>query len=385
MLDYVKRLVRVDNVCIDNNVFKLHYKVTAVLLITCSLMVSTRQFFGDPIYCTVDGMPYDEAMDTYCWSHSRTTTAAFAARTSDAEYPMYLNGGGRAGRTDNGRGYSEWTFLALLVQAALFYGPWFVWKTWEAGRIRTIMFDLDSPVSTDTYRSERKKMLVEYFATNMHSHNLYAIRFFVCELMNTTNAVLQMLFINYVFGGEFTAYGPDMFWMTGMEQRSDPADAVFPRFTRCTFLARAAPGSVQSLDGVCVLPLNVINQKIYSFLWSWFMFVSLVSLLNTVYRLAIMTIPKVRLMLLTVRLTLVPRDHVVSICKKCEIGDWFVIYQLSKNLHPVIFREFLADLIEKLDADDIIAEYIMKLRTISIMKNKAAIKAREAARAIEIV
>ena len=32
-----------------------------------------------------------------------------------------------------------------------------------------------------------------------------------------------------------------------------------------------------TIDGLCILPLNIINEKIYVFLWFWFVFVALVS------------------------------------------------------------------------------------------------------------
>ena len=31
-------------------------------------------------------------------------------------------------------------------------------------------------------------------------------------------------------------------------------------------------GTIENKDGLCVLPLNIINEKIYVFLWFWFVF-----------------------------------------------------------------------------------------------------------------
>ena len=46
-----------------------------------------------------------------------------------------------------------------------------------------------------------------------------------------------------------------------------------------------------------------------------------------------------------------PRQ-VDAICKKFRLGDWFVLYQLGKNIDPLIFREFINDLYERLDSID---------------------------------
>ena len=82
----VKGLINLDKICIDNTIFRLHYKVrlslevlfhtsvftvqaTFVILVTASLLVTCRQYIGDPIDCIVEEIPRD-AMDTYCWIHS---------------------------------------------------------------------------------------------------------------------------------------------------------------------------------------------------------------------------------------------------------------------------------------------------------------------------
>jgi hypothetical protein len=39
----VKGLIKLDSVCIDNNVFRLHYKATFIILVVCSLLVTSRQ------------------------------------------------------------------------------------------------------------------------------------------------------------------------------------------------------------------------------------------------------------------------------------------------------------------------------------------------------
>ena len=61
--------LKFDSVCIDNNVFRLHYKATVVIFACASLLVTSGQYIGDPIDCIVDGVP-GGMMDTYCWIHS---------------------------------------------------------------------------------------------------------------------------------------------------------------------------------------------------------------------------------------------------------------------------------------------------------------------------
>lgn len=53
----VKGLLKLDSICIDNNIFKLHYKATVIILIAFSLLVTSRQYIGDPINCIVNEIP----------------------------------------------------------------------------------------------------------------------------------------------------------------------------------------------------------------------------------------------------------------------------------------------------------------------------------------
>jgi hypothetical protein len=53
----VRGFTNLDKVWIDNNVFRLHYKATVLIFVTASLLVTSRQYIGDPIDCIVDGVP----------------------------------------------------------------------------------------------------------------------------------------------------------------------------------------------------------------------------------------------------------------------------------------------------------------------------------------
>ena len=58
-----------DTIKIDNNVFRLHYKGTLLVMACACILVTSNSYIGDPIDCIVDGIP-GGMMDTYCWIHS---------------------------------------------------------------------------------------------------------------------------------------------------------------------------------------------------------------------------------------------------------------------------------------------------------------------------
>ena len=55
----VKGLMKLETICIDNNVFRLHYKATFIILAVCSILVTSKTYIGDPIDCIVEEIPQD--------------------------------------------------------------------------------------------------------------------------------------------------------------------------------------------------------------------------------------------------------------------------------------------------------------------------------------
>lgn len=67
-----------------------------------------------------------------------------------------------------------------------------------------------------------------------------------------------------------------------------------------------------------------------------------------IYRLLIIFVPSVRARVLNARNRMVPREIAVAVSKKVDIGDWWIIYMLGRNLDPIIFRDILAELAKSL-------------------------------------
>ena len=67
--------------------------------------------------------------------------------------------------------------------------------------------------------------------------------------------------------------GVDVLGMSEMEPESriDPMARVFPKMTKCTFHKYGSSGTIEKVDSLCILPLNIINEKIYIFLFLWLM------------------------------------------------------------------------------------------------------------------
>merc|ERR1712037_910344 len=84
--------------------------------------------------------------------------------------------------------------------------------------------------------------------------------------------------------------------------------------------------------------VEFINEKIYVFLWFWFVGVAIFSALAIVYRMVVVLLPSLRVTVICARaLNQVQPETVKAIITNKpgwlnQVGDYWVIYLLSKNL-----------------------------------------------------
>ena len=65
--------------CGDGLVFRLHYRVTFVLLMACCLLVTATQYVGAPISCLSDDSLPQNVINTYCYIASTFTLPSSTA------------------------------------------------------------------------------------------------------------------------------------------------------------------------------------------------------------------------------------------------------------------------------------------------------------------
>lgn len=112
-----------------------------------------------------------------------------------------------------------------------------------------------------------------YLYSFFQRHNSYVIKYWLCEFLCLVNIVMQIYWMNCFFDGEFINYGFRVLRLSEQHQdlRDDPMVYIFPRVTKCTFRKFGPSGTLQTHDSLCILPLNILNEKTYIVIWFWYM------------------------------------------------------------------------------------------------------------------
>lgn len=132
-----------------------------------------------------------------------------------------------------------------------------------------------------------------------------------------------MFFVDTFLGGAFLTYGTDVVKFSNMnqDQRTDPMVEVFPRVTKCTFHKYGPSGGIQKLDALCVLALNILNEKIYIFLWFWFIFLAIISGIALLYSMAVVLLPSTRETILKKRFKFGTPAVVSTLIRKTQVKN----------------------------------------------------------------
>lgn len=343
-LNSFRGLLKVQAINIDTSCFRLHYKLTVIVLLMFWLLTTSKQFSENPMECYFPDYPTTN-LNTYCYIHG-----TFLVKPSEKNpAPKGLPHAGVFGHTEKDTlkfyGYYQWGFVVLLVQAVLFYLPHHIWKVWEGGLIKVLAVDLASPVVSADCIKKNTDLLLEYFQKQMHSHTSYALKYFSCELLNLINIVGQILFMNAFLGEEFQYYGVYSLIVDrngGLQgEMTNPMQWVFPTVTKCIFKKYGPSGTVEGRDGMCFLPQNAINQKVYVFLWFWFHILAAISAFVIMCRIFTLVFPACRLRSFRSTCKLNSAQDINVVFDKLWMGDWFLLDMLQRNINFVAYKELI--------------------------------------------
>jgi len=347
-------ILGIGEVSIDNFTFKLFYKWSVSLFITGSVAVCSSQFFGDPIACeTADDSVDEEVLNAYCWMY---TTLDLPQDFKGSCSRKYFDS------TNLYNTYYQWVSIFLMIQAIIFYIPRCIWLSMEGGLMTFLVKGNQGRVIEDP--QEKQKVLLKNYLEHVHNKfNKYAFCFFFCELLNILISISQVFVTNAFLNYQFLDYGYLVYhhYRLPPEERQletalNPMCEVFPKVGVCNYQRYGRGGGQETKNALCVLSLNMINDKVFAILWFWHCILIIAGVNRILTRSVQIFSSRIRFFLMKMMMHRYLSNnkhtkHIHHYIVHCSIGDWFVLYQMSKNTNKRFFAEFLALLSLKVNPD----------------------------------
>jgi len=339
-----------------------HYRGTCLLIFGFTLMVTCTEWISGTdsgfIECLHTGPV--EFINSYCYIMGTFSIRdKYVGPTNKIGFHVAETGVGPYDSRDkeniNVKAYYQWVPFMLFLQGVMFYVPHIIFKTFEGGKVKSYIDGLQMWVLDNNERSEKEKELAKNIVENLGQLRTWCMQLIAARVLYLINVVGQIIFTDCFLGWEFSTYGANVLSLIELdtEERIDPMSKVFPRVTKCTFWKYGHSGTIQTHDAECVLPINILNEKIFVFLWFWFILLTVITFINFIFDMMLIFSVAGRRTLIRRKLRIGPkvnnlRIDVNLIVNTLDFGDWRLFYALLKNIDALSFREFCEYLTEEL-------------------------------------
>ena len=140
--------------------------------------------------------------------------------------------------------------------------------------IGTIDQYVDDPRRQRTNRNMsylRRSIALMCFMFGKFLGNYLVILYLFVKCLYIANCVGQLFLISILLGRNYYVYGTSIF-RDIIEGKGYADSEYFPRVTMCKFQVRelGLKNFSHEYNVQCVLPINLFNQQIFTFLWFWY-------------------------------------------------------------------------------------------------------------------
>lgn len=286
--------------------------------------------------------------------------------------------------------YYQWVPFILLSQAFFFYIPHIAWRALSRRSgidIRDIVEAASNYKSVDKYENRQKYMTYMLTAVDQYVDdprrrketrrsvlaikrlisvvccisgkflgNYLMVLYLFIKLSFIANCICQLFVLNLLLGHEFHKFGFELLDKIINGKGWDTGSRIFPKISMCDFRIREVgnPKVSHRYTVQCVLPINLFNQQIFTFIWFWYGIVLIVN----IYSLCVWTyrfLPSKRLRYITRR---------IEIMRQALL--WKQKNTLNFELMPDLeLHEFEKDLIQHFVHDYLESDGLFILRILS--------------------
>uniref|UniRef100_A0A915DGQ5 Innexin n=1 Tax=Ditylenchus dipsaci TaxID=166011 RepID=A0A915DGQ5_9BILA len=255
----------------DDVVDRLNYYYTPMMLIIFALTLSAKQYVGQPIQCWPPAQftgAWEQYSENYCFVKNTYFLPLNHYIPQDLEE-----------RETREIGYYQWVPFVLGIQGILFYLPSLIWRilNWQSGVAVKGIIQMCEDVGN--MQVDKRKSSVEVVATHLRDslkvqRNLarrfilspllargsyLTILYLLVKFVYLAQVLMQFVILNNFLGTNYTFWGSRSYAIWLMVRNGKK----------------------------CVLMINMFNEKIYLFVWWWFLVVAIATLANLIYWLSL--------------------------------------------------------------------------------------------------
>lgn len=157
--------------------------------------------------------------------------------------------------------------------------------------------------------------------------------------------ILNMFILNYIFDGFWWEYlSPIQSMLLKYNTWKNETSMLFPKLARCEYQYFGPSASIQHKDALCILALNILNEKIFAFIYIWYVMLLIVAFLNVAYRCICLVSRSFRIRVLHSMALKLTRLDIQEASNNGSVAEWFFLYQLGRNMHPLAFYDIISEL-----------------------------------------
>ena len=287
---------------------RLTRQYTFSMLIISTMLVTTKQFVGDPISCWCPAHFTDshrQYTNTICWISSKFYLP-FEQRIPGTNELAW--------RERQMISYYQWVPLILLVEAVFAFMPCLLWRflNIRAGIDLSALMDAAIVCQRASYveiRDKTSKYMVnqidryllsqrEYrrgcchqarrnaakycFLVGGKRHGNYlTVTYLIVKILYLVNAIGQLFLLDQFLGIDYHVYGVQVIARLLQGNHDSPIIERFPRVTLCNFQIRHQ-GRLHEYVVQCALTINLFNEKVFIIIWFWYVILAIFTLISCI-------------------------------------------------------------------------------------------------------
>jgi len=336
-----------ENANVSNLIFGMH-KFTCAMLLCCSALTTGKQYFGSNIHCMTDHSAVNMAVfESWCFMSGTYSIPHYRHNYSQSHnhaYPGVSTGDHGSGGSEKGvlyHNYYQWVNLLLVLQACVSYIPWAWWKSSEGGKISKLTASINKDPLTEVPLGDQVNGLGNFLVNNQKWFDSCALKLLLCQGLCLLFSICQMYFMDIVLNNQFLHLGSHI---QNWDQLNIALNTLFPLVVMCEMSFFGNSGEVQNASGMCNLPINIINEKIYLIIWVWFLVMIIVTVLVMLAQLCLLLAPYLRQLTLQRSSKSTPSHHIKRLVRRCSYGDYILLQFLAKNLDSSQFDALLSNI-----------------------------------------